>query len=267
MARGAVGDQRRKAIAEVVAEQGFSKIADLAEQFAVTPMTIHRDLDRLHAQGVLSKVRSGARATPIEAIERNVDLRSNLMLLQKRAIAQAAEVWLNSQLDVRVVSVDDSTTALSLVELLVEDENLTIVSNFLPVFDRVAQAGKAGLFAVGGTYSAQYQSLLGISTRETIRSIQIDVHFMSATSVGRGAAYHPTEGPLLVKRELMEQAELSVLLVDHTKFDRRALHRQADLSEFTLVITDDGIDPESEAMLRDHVENVIVVSTNPEEST
>ncbi|MFV0426722.1 MAG: DeoR/GlpR family DNA-binding transcription regulator [Beutenbergiaceae bacterium] len=267
MARSAVGDQRRKAIAEVVAAEGFSKISDLAEQFAVTPMTIHRDLDRLHAQGVLSKVRSGARATPIEAIERNVDLRVNLMQPQKRAIARAAIQWLGTLADIRVVSVDDSTTALTLAERLAYDESLTIVSNFLPVFEQVAHAGKAGLFAVGGTYSAEYKSLLGISTRETIRSIQIDVHFMSATSVGRGAAYHPSEGPLLVKRELMEQAELSVLLVDHTKFERRALHRQADLPEFAAVITDDGIDPEYESMLRDYVENVIVAPTNPEEST
>ncbi len=265
MGRSKAAETRRSEIAEVVAAAGFARIDELAERFNVTPMTIHRDLDELDARGVITKVRSGARATPIEEIERNVQLRRNHMLPEKRAIAAAALDWLAGQGETKVVALDDSTTALALVDDLAARSDLTIVSNFLAVIERVAAAQAASLFALGGTLSTEFQSFLGSSTREAIASIQIDVFFMSSTSIGRNAVFHPNEGALLVKQALIDQAQQSVLLMDHTKFARRALHRLAALHEFDVVIVDDGIDPEDEEWLRSAVSQVIVAPVTEEE--
>src|SRR5699024_7189865 len=144
------------------------------------------------------------------------------------------------------------TSALALVDDLAERDAVTIVSNFLPVIDRVSR-GAARLFALGGSYAPEYQSFQGPSTHETIRSILIDVFFLSATSVSYGSVFHPEESPLLVKRTLINHADRSVLLVDHTKFTRRALHRQAALSEFDVVIVDDGVSKDQLQELRDQV--------------
>lgn len=256
---------RREEISEIVAAKGFIRIDDLADHFRVTPMTIHRDLDELDARGVVSKVRSGAKATPIEEVERNVSLRRHHMLPQKQAMASAALEWLDSFTDQRVVALDDSTSALTLLDELSARDGLTVVSNFLPVIEKVATAEHATLFGLGGTFSPEFQSFQGPSTHEAIRSIQVDAFFMSATSVGQGAVFHPDEGPLLVKRALIDQSARSVLLVDHTKFTRRALHRQAGLGEFDAVIVDSGIAAEDLQALRDHVETVIVAAVEEEE--
>lgn len=256
---------RRAGIAEMVNTRGFIRIDEFAERFQVTPMTIHRDLDELNARGVLSKVRSGARATPIEEIERNVDLRKHHMLPEKRAMAAAALEWLSSLDEPKVVALDDSTSALTLLDDLAEREEFTVVSNFLPAIDRVA-AGSARLVALGGSFSPEFQSFQGPSTHDAIRSILIDVFFLSAPSVRRGSVFHPAEAPLLVKRTLIDHAQHSVLLVDHTKFARRALHRQACLSEFDAVVVDDGIADEHLRELRDQVPTVIVAEVQEEES-
>lgn len=251
-------DQRRKEISQIVTERGFVRVDDLAEQFGVTAMTIHRDLDTLDERGVLAKVRSGARATPLEERERNVAFREHDMVAEKEAIAAAAIDWLDEQDDVRVVGIDDSTTVLALLPALIERPELTIVTNFHRAIDRVSAVPDARLIAVGGSYSHEFQSFNGALAIEAIRSLQLDVVFMSTTAVGRQAIFHPVEAPLLTKRAMIRQAERTALLVDHTKFERRALHRQAALSEFSLAVVDDGIDEKHLERLREQIETVIV---------
>lgn len=103
-------------------------------------------------------------------------------------------------------------------------------------------------------------SFNGSGACEAIGSIQIDVVLMSAPSVAGEAVFHPNEAPILVKRALLNEAAQSVLLLDHTKFARRALRKQASLAEFDAVIVDEGIKTDQEMRLRDQVETVIVVS-------
>jgi len=253
------GEKRRLQIASAVAAAGFMRIDDLSEKFQVTQMTIHRDLDELNTRQVIEKVRSGARAVPIEVIEREVALRRKHMLPEKQAIAGAAMKWLSSQPASNVVALDDSTTALATASSLAKRQYSTVVTNFLPAFEIIETAKGASLFMPGGTYVPEFMSFTGSSACEAIGSIQIDVVFMSAPSVGDEAVFHPSEASILVKRALMNQAAQSVLLIDHTKFARRASWKQALLAEFDAVIVDDGIKPDQETRLRDQVETVIVV--------
>lgn len=258
MARRSEIDQRREEISRLVSEHGFARVSELASRFDVTPMTIHRDLDALDARGSLTKVRSGARATPFEEQERNVAFREHHMIAQKAAIASAAIDWLDEQEDVRVVALDDSTTALALVPALMERAGLTIVSNSHLVIDRVSAVAGTRLIAIGGSYAHEFMSFNGSAAIEAIRSLQIDVSFISATAVGKQATFHPEEVPVITKRALMNQSERTALLIDHTKFERRALHRQAALSEFELAVVDDGIQPEHLERLQQHIGTILV---------
>jgi DeoR/GlpR family transcriptional regulator of sugar metabolism len=49
---------------------------------------------------------------------------------------------------------------------------------------------------------------------------------------------------------MMEAAQKRVLLLDHHKFDRVALHALAELSAFDAVIVSKGLDPERQDALR-----------------
>lgn len=52
--------ERQQQILDLLREQGAVQIADLSAHFQVSEMTIHRDLERLAADGLLHKVRGGA---------------------------------------------------------------------------------------------------------------------------------------------------------------------------------------------------------------
>ncbi len=58
--------ERRKVILERLARQGRVTVAELSQELGVSPMTVHRDLNVLAAQGRLRKVRGGAVPLPRE---------------------------------------------------------------------------------------------------------------------------------------------------------------------------------------------------------
>ena len=47
-------------------------------------------------------------------------------------------------------------------------------------------------------------------------------------------------------------------MVDHTKFGVKCLAKHADLSDFDCIITDDGIDPETQEVIRANCQKLIV---------
>jgi DeoR/GlpR family transcriptional regulator of sugar metabolism len=85
-----------------------------------------------------------------------------------------------------------------------------------------------------------------------------DVLFMSVPAVSRGMCFHPSSAAAELKRAFMESAELCVLLIDHTKVARRAIHRICDLVVFDAVVVDAGIDPEELQRLEDGGANVVI---------
>jgi DeoR/GlpR family transcriptional regulator of sugar metabolism len=249
---------RRSEIVAFVKSRGGARIDELADRFGVSTMTIHRDLDQLDAQGMLRKVRSGAEAPPSEAFERNVDLRRALNLTEKRAVAIAGYGWAAQRVDMQAVAVDDSTTALHVLPSLRAHLPLTVVTNFLPAINELSTDPGVRLNAVGGDYVSDFSSFVGPQSVRALRDMHYDVVFMSVPAVSRGMCFHPSSAAADLKRAFIDSAELSVLLVDHTKFTRRAVHRICDLELFDAVVVDDGLDPEAVRSLEEGGANVVV---------
>jgi DeoR/GlpR family transcriptional regulator of sugar metabolism len=52
--------QRQLKIKEFLVEKGFASVEELSKHFEVSEMTIRRDLDELHEQGVIQRIYGGA---------------------------------------------------------------------------------------------------------------------------------------------------------------------------------------------------------------
>jgi DeoR/GlpR family transcriptional regulator of sugar metabolism len=261
-AEGAAGakDQRARQehIRHHVAAHGSTRIQDLVETFGVSAMTIHRDLDVLQSQGWLRKVRGGATAEPSALFHGDFGHRSSTMLPAKHAIAAAAVELIRPG---NAVILDDSTTALSLAELLPGRFPVTVLTNFLATIKLLAGQPGIDLVVLGGAYYPAYDAFLGMRTLEAAQPIKADLLFMSTTAVTDGICYHTSTDTIQVKRALMAAAAERVLLVDHTKFARRALNELCPLTEFDAVFVDSGLSPETVADLSAQGVNVRVVDT------
>ena len=233
----AAPDARRRALAEHVLSAGSVSAADLADLFGVSLMTIHRDLDELERQGIVRKYRGGVTAQPSGVFESNVAYRMKSMRAAKDAIAEHAAGLVEPGM---AVMLDDSTTALALARRLVGITPLTVVTNFLEIINLLAKEQDIRLMALGGDYDPLHDSFLGMSCADAISSLRVDLCFVSTSAVSAGFAYHQEQHIVSVKRAMLDAAARSVLLVDHTKLGRVALHRVAPLSVFDRVVTDDG---------------------------
>jgi DeoR/GlpR family transcriptional regulator of sugar metabolism len=242
-------DSRREALADHVLSAGSVSAADLAELFGVSLMTIHRDLDELERQGIVRKYRGGVTAQPSGVFESNVAYRKKSMQRAKDAIAAHVAGMVEPGM---AVMLDDSTTALALARQLVGITPLTVVTNFLEALNLLARERDIRLMALGGDYDPLHDSFLGMSCVDAISSLHVDLCFVSTSAVSGGFAYHQEQHIVSVKRAMLDSAARSVLLVDHTKLGRVALHRVAPLSVFDRVVVDDGASAEALRELDEH---------------
>lgn len=178
------------------------------------------------------------------------------------AKAQIATVAVQLVRPGNAVMIDDSTTALALAELLPTRGPLSVITNFLPVINALANEPGVDLIALGGNYYPAYEAFLGLRTSEAIRSLRANLLFMSTTAVTNGQCYHQSQETVAIKRALLKSADKSILLLDHTKFGQTGLYQMASLADFDLVIVDSDT-PETEIALL-HAQGINLLVSAPD---
>lgn len=251
-------ERRRSDIADFVLDKRSASPSEIAEKFEVSLMTVHRDLDELERQGILRKSRGDVTAQPSSVFESNIAYRLSVMQDEKLAIARRAVSMVEPGM---AVMLDDATTILPMARLLTSVGSVTIVTNSLRVVNALAAERSVRLLVLGGIYDPLHESYLGDPCVEAIESTRVDLAFVGTSSVSDGVAYHQEDHIVSVKKAMLNVARRSVLLVDHTKFERSALHRLVDLSFFDRVIVDDGLSSEHRRSLDQAGVNYEMAST------
>ncbi len=248
-ARSLGPDGRQARITDLVLSAGSVSAQELAEAFGVSVMTIHRDLDELQRQGVLRKSRGVATAQPSGTFESNVEYRTKANIEAKRLIAQHACRHVEPGMSLLL---DDSTTALQMLPHLAALAPLTIATNYLAALVELARVRDVHVVALGGHYDVQHDSFLGSTCVDAVESMRFDAAFVSTSAVSGGYAFHQEDKILAVKRAMVDVADRSHLLIDHTKLTRSALHRLLPLHRFTSVVVDAAVPARDLAALREN---------------
>ncbi|MEN9955251.1 MAG: hypothetical protein RLY34_58 [Actinomycetota bacterium] len=246
---------RQRGIAEAVMSEGSVRIEALAERFGASLMTVHRDLDELEDRGLLRKTRGLATALSSTLVESSDVYRRGQETPAKMAIAKAALEFIEPG---QSIIIDDSTTALHLVKMLHEKSPLTVITNVLTVMNELNGVRGISLVGLGGTYHNWCSAFMGAMTAESIKRLRADLLIMSTAAISDGMCFHQSEEAVATKRAMFEVATKRILLVDHTKFERRALHALARLDEFDHVIVDAATSPEEIEKMRSKDIDIIV---------
>jgi DeoR/GlpR family transcriptional regulator of sugar metabolism len=148
---------RQKWITEYILERGSLEVDELSEQFQVSRMTIHRDLDELEKQGVLRKSRGGATVHPSYLFESDIRFRLNAATAEKEAIARFASSLVEPG---QVILLDDSTTTIALAQHLKHIKPLTVITNCLHIMEIMHEEHDIRLIALGGDYLPRFMEFL-----------------------------------------------------------------------------------------------------------
>jgi DeoR/GlpR family transcriptional regulator of sugar metabolism len=232
--------RRRDQIKEAIERDGYVRLSSLSEQFGVAPVTIHRDLDYLEAEGVVERVRGGAR-TPEQHVARSeYSIRLDQAIAQKNEIAARALAEIP---DGATVFMDASTTVMALARQLEREpgRGLTVVTNS-PAIAHEILAPFVHVIVLPGELNQSLRAITGRWTAEFLDELTFNVAFVSAAAISLDQGLMTTQRELAeVTRAAFPRASRRVALVDSTKFTASALMTMAPIEQVDLLITDHGL--------------------------
>jgi DeoR/GlpR family transcriptional regulator of sugar metabolism len=234
---------RRARILERVQRDGSATLADLAIDYSVSPVTVHRDLELLSAEGLLERVHGGARALPgtRPRIETAWNARVRAQGREKDAIALHARRLVE---DGTTIFVDASSTGLALVHQLelAPPRELTLVTNS-PAIALGVTAESIHVIVAPGELNQHMRVLSGRWTVEFLAQLNVAIAFISAAGITLEHGLTTSRKAIADTLDTaMSVAGQTVALMDSSKFRRASLLTIADAASLELVITDEGLD-------------------------
>lgn len=233
-------EERRQLIAEEVHRRGRVSVSRLASVYDVAAETVRRDLVELEQRGALRRIHGGALANERIQVEPAVSEKASLMAREKERIAQAALAFLPEREG--TVLIDAGTTTGALVENFPTDRRLTVVTNAVTLALRLAPLPLVTVLLVGGRLRQRTLANVDDFAVRMLRDLRVDVAFMATNGISERGCSTPDAAEAAVKRAMVEAADRTVLVVDHSKFGQEHFVRFADLTELDVVVTDSGVE-------------------------
>jgi DeoR/GlpR family transcriptional regulator of sugar metabolism len=254
---GVTSEERRAGIVEHLHRAESATIDSLAELFAVSKMTIHRDLDRLEEHRVVRKSRGGATLLPSTIFEADYAYRAQLASGEKRVIARYVAEHVKRGM---ALLIDDSSSAAEVIPLVLDQRPLTIITNSLQAIARYCKLDGITFLSLGGSYDPICNAFFGSLAEHSVSRLRVDLALLSAAAVRGSQAYFHNSEVARLKRACLAVADRSLLLVDHTKFQKTALHLFTHLRAFDEVVSTDLLDP---SIVRDLRNDRVMLTTLP----
>lgn len=227
--------ERRKKIIDLVHQDKRVHVSDLSRMFEVTEETIRRDLEKLEKDGILSRTYGGAMLNRHTNEDLPFVTRGAINTDMKRHIALKALDLIN---DGDTLMVDPSSTSFEFLKLLETKHNLTVITNSINILHEFASSGM-NIISSGGSLRHRSLSLVGPVAHDTIERYNVDTAVISCKGIDLERGITDSNEPECeLKKYMLRQAEKVVLLVDHTKFNKTAFTKLADLGRVDVLITD-----------------------------
>ncbi len=239
------------------------QVAELAETFSVSVVTVRNDLTELARQGLVARVRGGVRRLQRGQAELGFDFRLRLEVDRKRAVAREAARLID---DGEAIALDASTTAYYLALELRSKRELVVVTNGILIAASLADAPGINVLVTGGMLRLSAMSLVGDLGADLLRATRINKGFLGARglSLERGLMdLNPDE--VRIKQEMAEACERVIAVIDGTKWHRSALLSFVPAESVETIVTDATAPPEQVEAWRARGVDVIVAEVEPRE--
>jgi DeoR/GlpR family transcriptional regulator of sugar metabolism len=232
-------DERRNAICDLLKADKALSVEYLSAALGSSAMTIRRDLRYLSNRKLIQRVHGGAAVVRSEADEPPYTIRERDMPAEKQRIGAAAASLVRER---DMLLVDIGSTLLSLVRSLPLDKDLTIVTHWLPVIWEIRRRGAAKIIFLGGEVRFGELCVSGGYTAEMLQNFHADKLFLGVAGLSPAHGltdYNPEE--VQIKRQMIKCAKQVIVLADHSKFDRVAPLKIANLTAAHQIVTDAGL--------------------------
>lgn len=230
---------RRGRMLDVVRERDYVKVAELADRFSISEVTVRSDLEALATRGDVRRIRGGAIAADLPRRERAFEESETQFTAEKVAIGRAAAGLVRDGGTV-ILDVGTTTAAVAramagrsdLRDVMVFTNSLTIAMQLEPVIPRFT------VILTGGTLRPLQHSLVDPLGDAVLDRIRADLIFIGCNGVDPVAGVTNINLPEAeMKRRMMAAARRTIVVADGSKVGEVELARICPISDVDLLLT------------------------------
>lgn len=251
--------QRREKILGLLKEDGAAKVIDLANLFKVTEATIRQDLEKLEKEGLISRDHGGAYLRNIEDQVRNFSLSHQNENIEKKE--QIALKCVEIIEDGDTIILDSGSTTTEIARKIKGLKNLTVITNALNIALMLGAEPGIEVIMTGGEFKPPTLSLTGQKAADFFKGINVQKLFLATAGVSLKAGLtYPSISDIVVKKAMVEAAELTYLVADSTKIGKTSFASLGAMSLIDFLITDADIQESHKNMFKDHEIEIIIAN-------
>ena len=240
-------------------------ISDAVELLNISESSVRRIFARMEKDNLAMRVHGGL----VKSIQHDEQPNGySYSAVQSVNLAQKTKIALEVAkriINKNSVYLDSGSTiyrvSLALANLIENNpnSNLKVFTNSLKNLEILQ--GLCSIRISGGDYRVERRDLCGFIAENSISMINFDTCVIGADGVDFAAGLTTTdfETANLCMRAL-KNSKTKILAVDSSKFNKTALVTYAKLSDFTTIITDSGISPETVKLLESYNLEVVIVN-------
>lgn len=233
-------EKRFEIILENLKKKKEVTFEELAVKLGVSDDTIRRDIEYLHKNGLLSKVRGGAipRAkNPLTFQDRQKHLKK-----EKDVIALKSQQLIQ---DGMTVFMDGGTTICAVAAYFPTDIRLRVISNNYTLISILAGYKEVELIVAGGNYDRDLQIFSGLTTCTGVAGFTADLYLMGTCGVDQQFGISSTfQHDADVKRAMKKNTRRTIVLANDQSLRRVDAFKVCGIQEIDVLITNLNSDHE-----------------------
>ena len=241
-------EERRARMIQMLQEENVLQVPELAELFDVSLATIRRDLTTLENDGYLRRVYGGAVSLrkPIASGDA-FKIRSLEWQNEKAAIGRLAASLVEPG---DTVLLDVGTTTLEVARAMKYRENITVLTNSLPILNELVDSS-LNVYSLSGRMRKSEFSFVGNLISNTVHSFHISKVFIGCGgySLEFGLTEHIYDSAQN-RNFFIEQSDEAILVTDSRKFGNNAAVLVENSSMVKTIVTDSHLSEEWRRRIR-----------------
>ncbi|WP_246169434.1 DeoR/GlpR family DNA-binding transcription regulator [Actinotalea subterranea] len=231
---------RRERMLQLIAERQFVRVADLADAFSISDVTVRTDLAALELSHAVRRVRGGVIA-PVggNRTEPTFEQAAVEFAREKQRIGEHAAAMVSSGMSV-IIDVGTTTTAIARALAARTDlEQVVVITNGLNIaLDLERAIGRLSVVVTGGTLRPLQHSLVNPMATLLLERVHADLAFIGCNGIDVEHGVTNVNLPEAeVKQRILTAAEHSVVVADGSKIGQVHLGRIARLDQVHRIVT------------------------------
>lgn len=242
---------RKENIIRILLQEGKISVKELSEKFAISEVSIRKDLSDLENEGRLKRVHGGAIPIKNRFLCKDLEERKVSHLDEKYKIAQKAFDLIENN---EVIFLDCSSINILLAQLIFNStKTISVVTNMLEIINILSMKENIHLYALQGFFSNKLGGFISPNTKKELLKFNIDKSFVGCSGVNILKKQVSTddleEGEL--KKLAIEVAKEGYLIFEKVKLDTYDFYNYISLDKIDNIISSLNIEDQERTILEE----------------